>query len=717
MARPEAAPADDPGPALADWLRSRPGGPGAAVQVFGGTVEQLVVIAHAEAVNHYGAIREVPPPRQLRPPPPDFTNRVREAGELRDMLSTSGRPAALVCLGGQPGVGKTALALAVAEQVSHAFPDGQLYADLRNDPDPTDPPQRLLGAFLNDLGAPSALIPVGLEERARMYRTYTADRSVLVVLDNVWTEEQVEPLVPAGRGSAVLVTSRRRLLALDGARRMSLEVFTPQHALALLGRIAGESVIRDDPTHARAIAALCGHLPLALRMVGARLSTPPRPSLAWMMRRLLDEQQRLEALNIGDRGVRAAYMTSYERLDDRSSRLFRLLGVVDAPSYAAWAAAALLDVSDAVAERTLADLSDQALLEPITEDAAGQLRYGFHDLLRVFAREQAAQDPDQEGADGALRRLIGLACGLAAWHGLRLMPDAYLAQSLDPLLEELITAARRSDAATCDAAAWLGEEYAGLIHVAGLASSREYHDLVVRFAVALQDFCELNGYLVTWAELCELATRAADATGDPFALGQAYRCLGIADVYRGEHEDGVAHLSRAVQVGEELADRRLVAVSLRALGEAHSQLGDAAEAQRCWSTAERLFAEEGMPAWEAWTMWSRGALGRLAPQVAREQLDRTLRRFERMGDTRGIAVALRSLGLSHLRQGESGRAASYFEQCLPLFRAVGDRVGEALAMGSLGRLYVGSGREAEGIALIEASSPFIDRLGHHEGLL
>jgi hypothetical protein len=701
--------------ALSDWLGDRPTGLASIVQVFGGTISQLVVIARAEAVHHYGRIAEVPAPRQLPAPPADFTNRVREADELRRLLDGASDNGALVTLGGQPAVGKTSLALSVARQVGTRYPDGQLYADLGNDESP-EPTNRILGAFLRDLGVTPELVPPDADERERLYRTHTTDRRILVVLDNAWTERQVRPLLPAGTGSALLVTSRRRLLALDGALRMWLEVLAPEHAVDLLARIAGDDVVRVDPARARIVAGLCGYLPLALRIVAVRLSTPPHPSLTWMVRKLLDEQRRLEQLHIGDRGVRAAYMISYEHLDDRSRLLFRLLGLVEAPSFTSWMVAALLDTTDGEAERALLVLSDNALLEPIAEDSVGQLRFQFHDLLRAFASEQGRADPDQDLVDAGLRRLMERACGLAAVQSLRILPDSYLRPIHDAGLEALMAGARTSPEID-DPVAWLVEEHTSLFRLAGQAFARGYDSLVWMFALALQDYCELKGHLAVWAELAELAVTSARREGDLVVIGYAVRSLGIAELYRGEHRLAVTHLEEAIRAGEATGEEMLVATSLRAAGESYGQMGEPDRAGSCFSAAEAMFDELEEPVWEAWTLWSRATLGQQIPQEAVESLSRAVRRFEELRESRGIAVTLRSLGLVHMRSGRPQEALRCFEQCLPLFRSIGDRTGEALTMDSLGHLYLDAGRDDEAMPLLEASAPFLSRLGDHQGFL
>ncbi|MFG2948309.1 tetratricopeptide repeat protein [Streptomyces adustus] len=707
--------------ALTNWLAGRPGGAAVvAAQVTGGTIGQLVLIAKAQAVHYYGRLATPPAPRQLPQAPADFTDRVAEADELGILLTGPGRSAAeAVCVTGQPGIGKTALALKIAHDCARVFSDGQLYADLGNDADPIEPVRAALGGFLHALGVPLPAIPESLHDRSSLYRTYTADRKLLVVVDNAWTEQQIRPLLLSGKHSALLVTSRRQLLALDGAQRVHLALLAHNDAVELLARAAGAQGerIRKEHQQARLIAGLCGYLPLAVRIVGVRLGTPPFPSLTWMLRRLLDEQRRLAELNVGDRGVRAAYMISYERLDEQGRRLFRLLGLIECPSFAPWMAAALLGTTEADGERALADLADQALLEPVGEDTVGQLRYRFHDLLGVFARERPEEEPDLGQRDAALRQLVETACGLTGHHSLQLLPDAYLRPFRDPALRRWIDRAERLPVAQENSESWLVEEEPVLFQLLGKAHVWGYHDAVWRFALALQDYCEQLGRLTAWVELSELALASAQHLADPTALGYARRGLGVGLVYQGHGATAIVELTQACTAGEETADRMLHATSLRALGEAYCLLSDLERARDCFDQAMAAFSELNEPSWEAWTAWSLGALGIASPDRQVAQLNEAVGRFEQLGDARGIAVALRSIGEIHLRQGDDSQAMHCLEQCLPLFRSVRARVGEALTMDTLGRLYLGAGRQADALSLLEDSAPFLDRLGEHEGLM
>lgn len=247
-------------------------------------------------------------------------------------------------ISGQAGVGKTALALHAAHRLRPAFPDGQLYANLRGShPQPFDP-RDVLGRFLVSLGVDGRTVPETLEQRSQLFRTRLAGRRVLVVLDDAVAEAQVRPLLPGTASSAVLVTTRHRLLGVEAAHRLDLEVLEPDDSVHLLATVVGQSRIADEAGAAREIARLCGHLPLALRVAGAKLAAKGHWSLGKLVDRLSAERHRLDELVAGDLEVRASIELSYRGCDEGGRRLFRLLGVLPWPDFPAWVAGALLDV-------------------------------------------------------------------------------------------------------------------------------------------------------------------------------------------------------------------------------------------------------------------------------------------------------------------------------------------------------------------------------------
>lgn len=204
----------------------------------------------------------------------------------------------------------------------------------------------------------------------------------------------------------MLITSRSRLAGLAVADAVDLEVLTPEQAVELLGRIAGAGRVAAEPEAARAIAVLCGGLPLALRVAGARLAAKPHWRLKRLANRLAQPHRRLDELAAGDLAVRASLALSYQRLGEGERRAFRLLGLLEVPDVAPWMLSVLLDVAAAEAEDMLERLADARLLHAVGEDAAGQVRYRLHDLFRLFAIERLAEEDASAVGRAALEQRL-----------------------------------------------------------------------------------------------------------------------------------------------------------------------------------------------------------------------------------------------------------------------------------------------------------------------
>jgi transcriptional regulator with XRE-family HTH domain len=332
-----------------------------------------------------GHIRPVVP-GQLPPDIADFTGREAELDRLRARLNSHGRTS-IMAVHGPAGVGKTALAVHWAHQVRAMFPDGQLYVDLRG------ARADALSGFLRALGVDGRCIPDDAGERASLYRSLLADRRMLVLLDNAAGAAQVRPLLPAGTGNVVVITSRSRLAGLAGlaaADVAGLGVLPPGQAVELLGKIAGRDRIARDPEAAAELSALCEYLPLALRIAGARLAAKPHWRLRRLAGRLAVDERRLDELTLGDLAVRASIELSYRSLGQTERRAFRLLGLLDAADFTPWMLAALLGVPAAQAEDIAERLREAELLDMAGEDVAGQPRFRFHGLTRLYSRELCA---------------------------------------------------------------------------------------------------------------------------------------------------------------------------------------------------------------------------------------------------------------------------------------------------------------------------------------
>jgi transcriptional regulator with XRE-family HTH domain len=315
-------------------------------------------------------------PRELPKPPGDFTGRSEELATLLDGLAheaASGptlRPAMISAIDGMAGVGKSALAFQAAHLLTDAgaFPDGQLYVDLHGDPPPA--PVDVLGRMLRALGMNPGVVPHDLDEAAARFRSLTSGRRLLVLLDNASGVDHVQPLLPGTSTCKVIVTSREVLATLPGARLVHLDVLSHDQALELLGRIAGRERLLADGQAATDVLRWCAQLPLAVRIAGARLAARPSWPVGELARQLADATHRLEALQLGELGVRASFEVSLRGLEDRPEPTnkavaanFGLFSLLDGPDFSVPVAARLLDQPESVAQTMLERLVDARLLD------------------------------------------------------------------------------------------------------------------------------------------------------------------------------------------------------------------------------------------------------------------------------------------------------------------------------------------------------------------
>ncbi|PRX69608.1 DNA-binding SARP family transcriptional activator [Nonomuraea fuscirosea] len=359
--------------------------------------------------------RRPPVPRMLPPALGDFTGQDMELAEITAWLSKERSPdeaTPVVAVSGRGGVGKSTLAITAAHRLRPDYADGQLYAVLGG-ARPHDP-YAVLGRFLRALGVPAAALPDDADERCGLYRSLLADRRMLVVLDDAWDEGQIASLLPGSGGCGVIVTGRARLGGLAGARLVELGELADSDGERLLHRIAGAKLGQADPQDVRSLVRACAGLPLALRIAGSLLVSRPHWRVADLVAQLGDARHRLDGLRYRDLAVRASFELSYRRLSPAARRLFRLLGLLEAPDFPAWTAAAVLDAETARAQGLLDELVDVNLLDVVTTFEA-RARYRFHDLIRAYARERAEAEETPEQREEALIRAFGALLALTGF--------------------------------------------------------------------------------------------------------------------------------------------------------------------------------------------------------------------------------------------------------------------------------------------------------------
>ena len=633
-------------------------------------------------------------PCELPPDVDDFTGRQAAVAEVQQLLEEEQATAIVIsAIAGKAGVGKTALAVHVAHRLRASFPDGQLYVNLRGAEaqalDPTD----VLARFLRALGIEGGVIAEGLEARVQQYRARLADRRVLVVLDNAASEAQVRPLLPASHGCVALVTSRCWLSGLEAAHLLALEVLQPGQAVELLAKLAGPGRVAAEPQAAQAIVGLCGYLPLAVRIAGARLASRPHWRLALLAERLADERRRLDELKAGDLEVRASVALSYQGRNQDERRLFRLLGLLAGPSFPAWVAVALLRVELAAAEGLLERLVDAQLVESAGQDQAGQLRYRLHDLLRVFAVERLnAEEPAQTrraALEGALQAYLALAEGAATV----LEPSGLERYGSDPARGQHIDHPMATTVEH-DPLGWFEAERPSLIAAVEQACHAGLWELAWRLADTLGSFFQLRAHWDDWQHTHALALTAARQAGDRDAEGCILVSLGDLHGYRYRTDDAICCVQQSLAAFRETGNRRGELQCLLSLGEMWRVQGRFDDATALLEQGLAGFQELGVRSWEALAFFYLGDVhcqqGRLGAALA--YLEQSLTVMRAIGDRSWEAPILRRLGLAHGLQGRFGEADACLNQSLALVRAVGDCHGEAYVLQSLGEVRHKQGR-------------------------
>ncbi len=430
-------------------------------------------------------------PAQLPRAPSGFAGREEELAWLTHQLpdeSARGEPAVAV-LAGSAGVGKTALAVLWAHRVADRFPDGRLFAGLRGF-DPRHAPMaptEVLAHFLLALGVGPEDVPPAVDERAALYRSILADRRVLVVLDDARDSEQLRPLLPAGSSSMVVVTTRVRLgglVAWTGARLQILGTLGADAAEKVLEHMAGTPAQGRDRELRRRLARLCGHLPLALRIAGARLTGGPQWSVASLVEELADERGRLSALDLeeADTSVRAALDVTYRSLRPEHAETVRLLGLFPGTMIGPYPVAALCGIDIETARRRLRILAESFVVTETSRDV-----FLMHDLVRLHAHELAEQglsEVDKTAARSRLRRYYLVGADLAKRQLRSGNSDEPYAADEFPDVPPLPIS---SPAAAID---WIDQEWANLLAVVESGQETGQDQVIVRLARMASEFSE-----------------------------------------------------------------------------------------------------------------------------------------------------------------------------------------------------------------------------------
>ncbi|GAA3412842.1 BTAD domain-containing putative transcriptional regulator [Streptosporangium vulgare] len=606
-----------------------------------------------------------PVPAELPADAATFVGRRSELRLLHDVLTGDGP--GRVAVVGAGGTGKSALAVHAAHGVAERFPDGLLYVNLHGATPNAEPlePQEVLRRFLRSLGAAESAIPTEVEEAAGRFRSFTSGRRVLVVLDNARDAAQVRLLLPGGDGCGVLITSRRALGSLDGVAHQRLGMLPDEEALSLFARLVGSTRVAEEPGPAAEVVRQCGNLPLAVRIAAARLTNRPAWRISTLADRLATEHRRLSELRVDDHAVRASFMVSYQDLtanhdDADAARVFRLLGALDLPGVSVPVAAALAAVPHERAEELLDRLVDMQLVE---NPAPG--RYAMHDLLRLFARERAAEQESREYLVRAVERVwhhyvatartaTGLVRPKARW---RTEVGVQVPSSQDVGLTTKEHVYRWTDAETCNVLAVVAQATRASDHEVAAA-------LAAAFAFPLYD----RGRWGDQLELFTTAVRSAESSGEPDHLALAYSDRGWALSRLGHLREAIDDLRRSLEVYRRMGNHHRAATQLEGLGGVYRRLGDFENAIGHYLQALDGFREHGDPYLQGGALSNLGVTYQHAGRH-REAIDahtRSIAFLRDSGDTLAAAAALGNLAEGHRLAGEAKQAAVLFEETLAL---------------------------------------------------
>jgi tetratricopeptide (TPR) repeat protein len=564
----------------------------------------------------------------------------------------------------------------VAQVHRAVFPDGQLFADMHGGDDAGRTlPADVLAGFLRSFGVAPAQLPDTLDERAALFRSVTAGRRILIVLDDAATAGQVWPLLPGHGGAAVIITGRRAFPELHPQLSMHCDILSTDASVALLGKLIGSHRLAAEPDAGAEIADLCGGMPLALRIAGARLVARRSWPLSVLAERLRDEHRRLDELVVGNLEVRASLALMYHALPDHVQSAFCAVGVLAPLEFSPWLLAALDDVPLPAAESLAEQLADAHLVESANCSADGTVRYRMHDLVRLYARERGADELSIVVQRKAMQRVM-------------------------TQLLSLIRAARgdgRASIAVAAGESWFDQERPTLVAAVELASLLGLHELACQVSAALLTFYQRQNTFDDWWRTHDAALAAARAAGDQRGEATLLCGLGRLRYEQDRLPEALRYYRRALDIYCRHDDLT---------GSAEALLGSATidreqcrfdEALTGLRRARALFDRVHDLAGMAHCDYGIGYIHRERGDFsfALTDLDRALQTYRTVGDRRGEGLTLRSVSLVHRAAGDYADAESWARRAVDVLHEIGDRLLMAYGIQALAKVWIRTNRYAE----------------------
>jgi tetratricopeptide (TPR) repeat protein/transcriptional regulator with XRE-family HTH domain len=662
-----------------------------------------------------------PVPAQLPADIADFTGRAEQMARLEQVVAAgvrAGQPGAVTVavVTGAGGTGKTTLAVHAAHVVASWFPDGQFFAELGGAGVHPAEPAEVLARFLRDLGFPPERIPDSAQERAAQYRSQLTGRRMLIFLDDARDAAQVQPLLPGSASCVVLVTSRRWLSELAGSSMLSLDVFTPSEARQLFAAMVGPGRVAAEQDASEEVLRACAGLPLAIRISGARLAARGSWTVRTMADRLADERRRLDQLTAGSLAVRASFEVGVAALPapDRPdgvhpAHAFRMLGLWWGSAISLDAAAALLgQAREAVADALEALVDAQLLQSP------GPDRYQFHDLLKVYAADQAIAEVDQESREQAIRRLFIWYLHTTEATADLLSPNRYKI----PIRPPGPDCSPLTFSTSAEAMNWCETERGNLVAGVREASAHELPELAWQLAAASCIFLNRRRYLADSMESHEVALAATRLLSDKRAEALLLHNMALTRARQAKYPEAISHFEQALAIRRQIGDPVGEVQSLTTMADSYLQLNRPNEAIALLRGV--LDMDPGLITryaqgvvqnnlGEAYNMLGRHGEAVVCLQQAGEI-------FDEVGDTRGAGFAMHNLGQAYRGLDRGAAAISALERAVKLRHACGDPFDEACSWQALGHAHLALGDHDEARSSLRQAVAWF-RVAHEDALV
>ncbi|WP_405842538.1 tetratricopeptide repeat protein [Streptomyces sp. NBC_01518] len=679
------------------------------------------LVAGRDATQHITTAYTGPPPptpTALRSLPRDVDDFTGRDHQLQHLLAAAGphRVLSVHTVDGMPGVGKTALVTHLAHRLAPHYPDAQFFEPLHAHTPGQAPakPVDVLGDLLTRLGTTAQHLPPTLEGRQALWRDRTADQRLLLFLDDALDHAQVQPLLPSGPGCLTLITSRRRLIALNGALALPLDTLPSDEAGALFLRIARHTSQPADTAPLARIVELCSGLPLALVILAGRLARHPAWTLHWLADTFAATQHRLDELSAGDHpgdlAVRTAFAMSYRDLPAQRQRVFRSMGLHPGPDTDAYATAALTAIPLHQARHQLEELYTDHLLDETTPG-----RYHPHDLLRTYAHTLTTEHDAAEDRERAVERLWDY-YQRTAQSADRHLTRTHHPDPPPPAAPAAPEAAAPPLADRAGALSWMHAERANLLACLDTATT-DQATRMIDLTASMAAFLYQEGLWTQAATLHQRAATAAHDNANLSAEAAALDELGCVRLMTGEYAQAAGFHERALALYEDLDNRLGQAAALDGLGCVRLMTGEYAQAAGFQKRALALYEDLDNRLGQANALHELGSVRLMTgPYVQAAGFhERALALYEDLDNRLGQANALYGLGCVRQATGEYAQAAGFHERALALCEDLDSRFGQANALYGLGcaRLMTGEYAQAAGfqkraLALYEDLG---DRLG------